>query len=64
MGIARDGFRLSEYFYSNRIRLCGNMKSSEKHLLFRPIENHLCMVLDDFVLGVIRLFFEIDQMSF
>jgi hypothetical protein len=40
------------------------MKSPEKHWLFRPIENHLCMVLGDFVLGLSDLFFEINPMVF
>jgi len=40
------------------------MKNPEKHRLFRPIENHLCMVLDDFVLGLSDLFFKINQMAF
>jgi len=63
-GDAGDGFRLSEYFYSNRIRLCSNMKNPQKLLLNRLNENHLCKVVDDFELELSTLLFEINQMAF
>lgn len=40
------------------------MKIPEKHWLFRPIENHLCMVVDNSMLELSDMLFEITQMVF